>query len=113
MERRPRRRWRPSNATKDLRGRTAAFTTPPWPSGTSTSRRSEDIAGKYKGNKALCAAGLLPRRRPKPDNTGAALVALHQAVVLDPKNPAISKHIAQLRGRPPAAPAPTRKTRKD
>jgi len=42
-----------------------------------------------------------------------ALVALHRAVVLDPKNPAISKRIAQLQGKASAAPAPTRgRTRK-
>lgn len=98
--------------TKDLQGRTAAFDAAVAQWDKYLKEESEDIAGKYKGNKALYAAGLLRGVAPKPDDTGAALVALHRAVVLDPKNPAISKRIAQLQGKASAAPAPTRKTRK-
>ncbi len=65
---------------------------------------SEDIAKKYKGDKAIYAAGLLRGVAPKPENKEAALVALYRASVLDPKNPAIPKRIAQLNGSAPAAP---------
>lgn len=68
---------------------------------------SEDIAKKYKGDKATYAAGLLRGVAPKPENKEAALVALHRATVLDPRNVAIQKRIAQLRGHA-AAPAPTK-----
>ena len=68
---------------------------------------SEDIAKKYKGDKAVYAAGLLRGVAPKPENKEAALVALHRATVLDPRNAAIQKRIAQLRGNA-AAPAPAK-----
>jgi hypothetical protein len=68
---------------------------------------AEDIAKKYKGDKATYAAGLLRGVAPKPENKEAALVALHRATVLDPRNVAIQKRIAQLRGHA-AAPAPTK-----
>jgi hypothetical protein len=70
---------------------------------------SEDIAAKYKGDKAVYAAGLLRGVAPKPDNVDAALVALHRAAVLDPRNAAIQKRIAQLTGKAPAPAAPKAK----
>lgn len=70
---------------------------------------TEDIAAKYKGDKAVYAAGLLRGVAPKPDNVDAALVALHRAAVLDPRNAAIQKRIAQLTGKAPAPAAPKAK----
>jgi hypothetical protein len=70
---------------------------------------TEDIAKKYKGDKALYAAGLLRGVAPKPENKEAALVALYRASVLDPKNPAIPKRIAQIQSG--AAPAPEPKAK--
>ncbi|MFN8010531.1 MAG: hypothetical protein U0P81_03920 [Holophagaceae bacterium] len=67
---------------------------------------SEDIAKKYKGDKALYAAGLLRGVAPKPENKDAALVALYRAAVLDPRNAAIPRRIAQLQGNGSAAPEP-------
>lgn len=73
---------------------------------------SDDIARKYKGDKAIYAAGLLRGVAPKPENVEAALVALYRAAVLDPKNPAIPKRIAQLNGTAAPAPAPKGKGKK-
>ena len=72
---------------------------------------TEDIAKKYKGDKAIYAAGLLRGVAPKPENKEAALVALYRAAVLDPRNAAISRRIAQLQGNGAAPPEPKPKGR--
>lgn len=60
---------------------------------------AEDIATKYKGDKVKYAAGLLRGVAPKPADKEAALVALHRAAFLDPKNGAIKTRIDQLMGK--------------
>lgn len=62
---------------------------------------AESISTKYKGDKVKYAAGLLSGVAPKPENKGDALVALHRAAFLDPKNAAIQKRIDQLLGKVP------------
>ncbi|MBL0314128.1 MAG: hypothetical protein IPP78_15810 [Holophagaceae bacterium] len=60
---------------------------------------AETMSTKYKGDKAKYAAGLLGGVAPKPEDKEAALVALHRAAFLDPKNPAIQKRIDQILGK--------------
>ena len=59
------------------------------------------ISTKYKGDKVKYAAGLLSGVAPKPENKEDALVALHRAAFLDPKNAAIQKRIDQILGKVP------------
>lgn len=61
-----------------------------------------DIATKYKGDRVKYAAGLLRGVAPKPVDKEAALVSLHRAAFLDPKNGAIDQRIDQLMGKAPA-----------
>lgn len=63
---------------------------------------AESIATTYKGDKVKYAAGLLRGVGPKPENKADALVALHRAAFLDPKNPAFQQRIDQLLGKVPA-----------
>ncbi len=57
------------------------------------------ISTKYKGDKVKYAAGLLSGVAPKPEKKEDALVALHRAAFLDPKNAAIQKRIDQILGK--------------
>ena len=70
---------------------------------------ASDIVTKYKGDRIKYAAGLLRGVAPKPEDKEAALVSLHRAALLDPKNGAIDKRIDQLMGK---APAPIEKAAK-
>ena len=63
---------------------------------------ASDIVTKYKGDRIKYAAGLLRGVAPKPEDKEAALVSLHRAAFLDPKNEAIQKRIDQLMGKAPA-----------
>lgn len=89
---------------KDMEYRTHEFDTflPVWEK--YLKDEAEDIAAKYKGDKAKYAAGLLRGVAPKPENKEAALVSLHRAAFLDPANSAIHKRIDQINGKA-AAPA--------
>ena len=60
---------------------------------------AESIATTYKGEKTKYAAGLLVGVGPKPENKADALVALHRAAFMDPKNAAVQKRIDQLRSK--------------
>jgi len=93
---------------RDLDGRVRGFETAIAQWDKYLQEETEDIAKKYKGDKTVYAAGLLRGVAPKPEKVDAALVALHRAAVLDPKNGAIQKRIAQLQGKasaPAAKPA--------
>ncbi len=73
---------------------------------------AESIITKYKGDKTRYAAGLLGGVAPIPVNKEDALVALHRAAFLDPKNAAIEKRIDQILGKvatPPVKPAKVKK----
>lgn len=59
------------------------------------------ISTTYKGDKVKYAAGLLSGVAPKPENKKDALVSLHRAAFLDPKNAAIQKRIDQILGKVP------------
>jgi hypothetical protein len=89
---------------KDMDGRTRGFEAAIAQWDKYLQEEAQDIAKKYKGDKSVYAAGLLRGVAPKPEKVDAALVALHRAAVLDPKNSAITKRIAQLQGKA-AAPA--------
>ncbi len=62
---------------------------------------AESISTKYKGDKARYATALLGGVAPVPVNKEDALVALHRAAFLDPKNAAIQKRIDQILGKVP------------
>ena len=87
---------------KDLEARTHEFDGPIQQWDKFLKEEAESIATKYKGDKAKYATALLLGVGPKPEDKEAALVALHRAAYMDPRNLAIPKRIDQLLGKTPA-----------
>lgn len=72
---------------------------------------AESIATTYKGEKTKYAAGLLIGVGSKPENKADALVALHRAAFMDPKNAAVQKRINQILGKKPTPAVKPAKTK--
>lgn len=84
---------------KDLEARTHEFDGPIAQWEKYLKEEAGSIASAYKGDKVKYAMGLLSAVAPKPLDKEAALVALHRAAFMDPKNAAIQKRIDQILGK--------------